>query len=242
LSKLIEKIRNIPKKDKIKFAVFAAFILVMLIVALIFLPNIVALKDQEARDALKETILSYGVWGWLVFGAIQLFQVIFAVIPGEPIEVIAGLLYGPWGGLAICLAGTLIGSILIYFLVKGLGYSFVSQMINIKDSKRFAFLGDTKKLNLIVFVLFFIPGTPKDVLTYLVPLTEIKPLHYFVITTFARIPSVITSTFAGDAISEGKWIETVLIFAATGLVALLGIIFNDKIIAFFTRIKKADNK
>lgn len=237
MSKLIEKIKNTSKKDKIKFAVLAGFILLTLVVAILLLPNIIALKDQAARDQLKDQILSFGIWGWLVFAAIQLFQIIFAVIPGEPIEVIGGVLYGPWGGLLACQLGALAGTVLVYYLVKSLGYSFINSMVNIKDTNKFKFLHNNKKLNLIVFILFFIPGTPKDVLTYLIPLTEIRPLQYFVITTIARIPSIITSTFAGSAIDNGQWTQMILIFAITGAVAILGIIFNDKIIAFFSKSK-----
>ena len=63
---------------------------------------------------------------------------------------------------------------------------------------------------------------------------------------FARIPSIITSTFAGSAIDNEKWLEMILIFIITGAVAVLGIVFNDKIIAFFSRNKhhemgKAEN-
>ncbi len=238
MSKLTQKWKGISKKDKIKFTVFAGFILVTLIIAGILMPNIIALKDQANRDALKDQILSFGVWGWLVYAALQTFQIIFAVIPGEPIEVIGGLLYGPWGGLCACLLGSLAGTILIYFLVKCLGYSFINSMINIEKTEKFKFLHNAKKLNLIIFILFFIPGTPKDVLTYIIPLTSVKPLHYFVITTVARIPSIITSTFAGSAIDKGQWLEMILIFAITGVVAIFGIIFNDKIISFFSKHKK----
>ena len=242
MSKLVEKIKGTPKKDKIKFAIFAGFILLTLTVTILLLPNIIALKDQAARDQLKDQILSFGVWGWLIFAALQVFQIVFAVIPGEPIEVIGGVLYGPWGGLFACLLGALAGTVLIYYLVKWLGYSFINNMVNIKNTEKFKFLHNHKKLNLVVFILFFIPGTPKDILTYLIPLTEIKPLQYFAITTVARIPSIITSTFAGAAIDNGKWLEMILIFAITGAVAILGIVFNDKIIAFFSKSKQKEKE
>lgn len=243
MSKLIEKFKHVPRKDKIKFGVFIAFILLTVIVALILLPNIIALKDKVNRDLLKDQILSFGIWGWLIFAALQVFQIIFAVIPGEPIEVIGGLLYGPWGGALACLLGSLVGTVLLYYLVKLLGYSFVNNMVDINKTQKFKFLHNNKKLNLIIFILFFIPGTPKDVLSYVIPLTDVKPLQYFAITTIARIPSVITSTFAGSAIDNEKWLEMILIFTITGVVAVLGIVFNDKIIAFFSRNKhhKAEN-
>lgn len=243
MSKFIERIKSTPKKDKIKFAVFIGFILLTLVVALLLLPQIIELiQSQEARDALKDRILSYGVWGWLIFAALQTFQIVFAVIPGEPIEVIGGLLYGPWGGLFACLLGSLAGTVLIYYLVKWLGSSFINNMIDPKKTEKFKFLHNNKRLNVIVFILFFIPGTPKDVMTYVIPLTQIKPLHYFIITTIARIPSIITSTYAGAAIDNQEWVQMIIIFVITGAVAIVGIIFNDKIIAFFSKVRGKHKK
>lgn len=240
LSRFREKIRSAPRKDKIKFLILALFILLTVIVALILLPNILSLTEKAARDALKDRILSFGVWGWLVFASLQMFQIVFAIIPGEPIEVIGGLLYGPWGGLFACMLGSLAGTVLVYYLVKLLGSSFINRMVNVEKTEKLKFLHNNKKLNIIVFILFFIPGTPKDILTYFIPLTEIKPLHYFIITTIARIPSIITSTFAGSAIDQGEWVTMILIFAITGAVALLGIIFYDKILAFFSKHKSGE--
>lgn len=237
MSKLREKWRNTPKKDKIKFGVLIGFILLTLVVAVLLLPQIIALKDEAFRDRLREQILSFGILGWLIFAALQVFQILFAVIPGEPIEVIGGLLYGPWGGLLACMFGSLVGTMLVYYLVKLLGASFIGNMIDMKKTEKFKFLHNAKKLNLIIFILFFIPGTPKDVLSYVIPVTSVRPLHYFAITTVARIPSIITSTFAGSAIDNGQWLEMALIFIITGVVAILGIVFNDRIIAFFTHGK-----
>ena len=242
MAKFIEKIKSAPKKDKIKFAVLLGFILVTLIVAAILFPYILSLGNKDVRDSVKDQILSFGIWGWLIFVALQAFQIVFAIIPREPIEVIAGLLYGTWGGLAACLLGSLLGSVLIYYLVKLLGYSFISRMIDVKKTERFKFLHNNKRLNVIIFILFFIPGTPKDALSYVIPLTAVKPMQYFIITTIARIPSVITSTYAGSAIDNEEWIKMAVIFIITGAVAIVGIIFNDKIINFFSRVKQAEHE
>lgn len=111
-------------------------------------------------------------------------------------------------------------------------------MINIEKTEKFKFLHNAKKLNLIIFILFFIPGTPKDVLTYIIPLTSVKPLHYFVITTVARIPSIITSTFAGSAIDKGQWLEMILIFCYyRGSWQFLGLYLMIKLFLFSLSIK-----
>ena len=77
-------------------------------------------------------------------------------------------------------------------------------------------------------MLFAIPGTPKDFLTYIIGLTKISIPTYILLTFFARIPSVITSTFAGSSIGDGKMIQAVIIFAATAILSGVGyLVYNS---------------
>ena len=183
-------------------------------------------KDAEA---FKSTIASMGLSGWLALFALQVAQIVIAVIPGEPVEILAGMLYGGFGGFITCEIGILVGTVVVYYLARLLGYPIITAFIPEKKLQKFHFLQDERRLSLITFILFFIPGTPKDVLTYFVGFTKIKPLHFFAIATAARIPSVLTSTLAGGAMMNGNWQGAVLIFAATGLLAFAGIWINRKI-------------
>lgn len=228
------------KKDFIKFMVFVVVIVAMIGVCIWLLPWIISLKDEAGRAAFQEYIHSKGALGVLILLGIQVLQVVIAIIPGEPIEVIAGLLYGTIGGYAVCTVGMLIGTVIIYYGVKHLGASFIHRLIGQGKLERFKFLSDTKRLEILTFLLFFIPGTPKDMLTYFMPLTKIKPLAFFIIITVARIPSVISSTFAGASIGEGKWVQTIIIFAAIGIVAIAGIVINDRLMKKLN--KKTDSK
>ena len=88
-----------------------------------------------------------------------------------------------------------------------------------------------------LFLLFFIPGTPKDVLIYLGPFLPVRPHAFFLISTLARIPSVITSTFAGSQFAEGSWDVSLVVFLATGAVAGLCVIFQDRILAGIAALK-----
>lgn len=229
---------KVQRKDLIKFCFFGVFLLVMLGITIWLLPWILSLKDEAGRAALQEYIHSQGGWGVLILLGIQILQVVIALIPGEAIEIIAGLLYGTFGGYLICQIGMLLGTILVFYLVKWLGASFVHSIVGESKLSRFKFLQDTRRLELFTFILFFIPGTPKDILTYFMPLTRIKPLVFFVITTVARIPSILSSTFAGASISEGKWIQTILIFAVIGLIGIIGICFNNKFLDWADRKKE----
>ena len=93
-------------------------------------------------------------------------------------------------------------------------------MIDRRDLKRLKFLNDDKKLVVLMALLYFIPGTPKDLITYFAGITKIKFGIFMIISTFCRIPSVVTSTFAGSTFGDKKYISTIIIF---GVTAILGI-------------------
>lgn len=214
------------RRDFIKFLILGIVILAMIGVTLWLMPWIISLKDEAGRVAFEEYIYSKGAYGILILLGVQILQVIIAVIPGEPIEVISGLLYGTFWGFMICEIGVLVGTVIIYYMVKWLGVSFIRAVVDEEKLERFRFLREEKRLETATFLLFFIPGTPKDLLTYFMPLTKIKPLTLFSIVCTARIPSIISSTFAGASIGQGKWIQTVIIFVVIGAIGLLGIWLN----------------
>lgn len=221
-----EKKMNRKKAGKIILILLAAAAIIALTVLL--MPMVLSLREEEARQAFAQKIDQLGFWGPIALLLVQILQIIIAVIPGEPIEIIAGVMYGTWGGLALCLAGILIATVIIYFTVHRLGRKSIDKMIKKEESAKYAFLFKEKNVAYLIFLLFFIPGVPKDVLVYLCPFTKIKPLQFFLIATFARIPSLVTSTWAGENLSAGKFWDSVLIFALTGLIALAGIFIHNK--------------
>ena len=85
------------------------------------------------------------------------------------------------------------------------------------------FLQNKNKRNILCFIVFFIPGTPKDILTYLIPLTDMKLTTFLFITTIARIPSIITSTIGGHALGIADYSFSIIVFIITGIISLIGI-------------------
>ncbi len=217
------------KWRKITLIVLAAAAVVALCVWLI--PLVWSLRQPENQAAFEEFVGSLGVFGVLLMLGIQVLQIVVAVIPGEPIELIMGLMYGTWGGLALTLTGILIGSAIIYFCMKRFGTGFASKFVDTNGFKKFRFLNDPAKRDSFIFLLFFIPGTPKDVLTYFAPLTGIPFGRFITIATLARIPSVVTSTLVGSSVSKGEFLKSLIVFAITGVVGIAGILINNKFTA-----------
>lgn len=218
------------KKTK-NIILFSLLLIVIIVVTIIAWPYVQKLTIEENRIKFKNYLDSLGILGWFIMVGIQVLQIIIAFIPGEPIEILMGVMYGPWLGLLTSLVGILIGTVIVYSLAKLIGKPFINLFVKEEDLKKFKFLKNQRNIELTTFILFFIPGTPKDVLTYIVPLTPIKAHRFFLIATFARIPSIITSTLIGDSLIGGNIVLTIIIFVITALISILGIVINNKFIS-----------
>lgn len=215
------------KKRKKEILVSIILVSFMAIACLIFYqPMMDLFKDPQS---IRLQLQNFGILGYFILAMIMAFQVIFVFLPGEIIEIMAGFIYGPIGGMIACLLGSAIGSALIYYFVKKLGKPFIDKFIGLDKMKQIHFLDDPEKRNILLFIVFFIPGTPKDILTYFVPLTDMKFSTFLFITTIARIPSIITSTIGGHAIGVENYLFSIIVFVITGLISLGGIYIYKKL-------------
>lgn len=207
-----------------------------------FLWKKVGIFELGDISLFQEKIDSFGAWGWLVALGIQVLQVIVALIPGEVVEVGCGLAFGTWGGLLICLLGSALGSTVIFLLVRKFGVRLVEVFVSREKINSLKFLNNERKLRSVIFLVFFTIGTPKDLLTYFVGLTNIKLHEFLIISTVARIPSVISSILVGDTLSKGNFITSVLIFGASAVLGLMGVVAYNKFVDKRQVYKEKKNK
>lgn len=208
------------------------FLLVLILgsCCILCIPLLKYMSTPAFRSWLTQQVETLGPWGIIALFSIQVLQIIIAFLPGEPVELVAGAMYGAFGGLLICLAGILVGSFGIFTFVRKQGREVIEKTIYGKDLSKYAFVQNERKLETIVFLLYFIPGTPKDILIYVCALTDIPRRQFLFISTFARIPSVVSSTLAGATFASGNVSLTIGIFAITGLAGLIGIWIHGKIL------------
>ena len=196
-------------------------------------PLLTSLKEPERQEKFKNYIENMGIFGWLAVLTIQILQIFIAFIPGEIVEILAGILYGALGGLLICLLGVLLGSILIYYLIK----LFVNKHLEIykEKLKTYSFLKNPKKIHIYLFLIILIPGIPKDIFIYLVPFLPIKFSSFLIISIIARIPSILSSTIVGNSLVKGNYLLSIIILAIFATIGILAIISHDKIIGLFKK-------
>ena len=229
-------------KKIIKFAALVIFLLVTLALTVVCLPMVPMLMSEEGRVRLEEIVggivrenLFLGIGAFLL---LQILQVVVALIPGGLVQILGGVIFGSFWGTVLCLLGTLFGEMIVFYIVRKLGMPLVEAIIDAKGIKRLSFLQDEKKCELAVFILFLLPVMPKDALTYLAPLLNIKPATFFILSMLARSPGLIISNVFGSSLSEGNTVIAAVMFVIVAVIGLVCILYRDKIINAFKSAKK----
>lgn len=229
---------KVDKADIFKFVGLMAFFAVMIVVVVLMWPYFSMLFEPGGVDLILTQVREAGPAGVLILLALQFIQIVVAFIPGEFTQIAAGLLYGPWLGALIILIGCVISSAFIFVLVHKLGAPFVQSLVPTKHLEKFKKFEESGKLGITVFILFLIPGLPKDTFTYLVPLTDMRMRDFLFLSNVGRIPGVLVSTYAASGFIEGRYVQSIIIFAIGAAIAIVGLIFRERIIEFLHKVTK----
>ena len=198
------------KKGKItifKIVVFSIVVVLLVGITIYLFPVMKNLSSKEGQAAFKEKVENTGILGLLSLFGLQVAQIFLIIVPGEPIEILAGMCYGSIWGTIFIMASAFIISTVIFLLVRKFGKKFVYEFCDEKKVKKIEnskLFQNPKKIEFIMIILFLIPGTPKDLLVYVAGLLPIKTSSFIIISTFARFPSVISSTLAGENVANRK--------------------------------------
>lgn len=175
----------------------------------------------EDSSAFREWIDGFGVKSVFVFLALRLLQTVFKIIPGTALEIAGGFVYGTWEGFLWCMIGSVIGSIVMMFLGRKFGMKLVGlfidpELIHSSSVKR------SKKSLIGSIILYALPGAPKDMFTWVASITSAKPITFLIVTTIARMPSVLVATWCGSEFMDGNTGLSIGIFVAMILLTLIG--------------------
>lgn len=215
------------KRETVRKAAAGALLIAICIAGLLIYghygrPLIEIVKDPDQLRLWMERM------GWksrLVYMAIVCAQVVVAIIPGEPLELAGGYMFGGLEGTILCMGGIAAGSALVFGAVKLFGRRLVEIFFSREkiESLRSRMVRNPKRLVLVTVMLMTLPGTPKDLLTYCAGLTPIPFGTWMLISTVCRIPSVVSSTVGGGAIGNGDYAAAAIIFTLTAVLCIGGL-------------------
>ena len=180
-------------------------------------------------DAIRAWVNDHLALGVLLMTCLCALQVVIAFVPGEIVEIAAGYAFGGLLGAVVCSVGITAGSIVAMLLARRFGRRLVESLYSKRSIDSLPILNDSKKRNAMVFLLFLIPGTPKDMMTYVVGMTGMSVPLYVLLTSFARFPSIIISTLGGGAIGEERLGHAALIFIFAGIFSVSGYLLYNSI-------------
>ena len=162
------------EKRQKQLAAASVFLFLLLSLAIAWFVGRPLISHLRAPEEFRQWMDSHGWLGRLAFVGISVLQIVVAIIPGEPVEMFAGYAFGFWLGTALCEAGILLGGALVYAFVHRFGRRVLDIFFSREKINSLRFLRDEKRLGFWVFILFVIPGSPKDIMTNVVPLTSMK--------------------------------------------------------------------
>ena len=207
-------------------AVCVAVVASALIMWLVGAPLVRFASEPEKFRAWVD---GHGFGGRIAYIGMVIFQVVIALIPGEPFEIAAGYAFGAVEGTLLCILASTLGSVAVFLLVRRFGVRLVEVFFSKDKLKSVRFLKSTPKRDMLFLIIFMIPGTPKDLLSYVAGLTDIRFPVWLMICSLGRIPSIITSTVGGNALGTQNYWFAIAVFAATMAVSGVGLLIYNRI-------------
>jgi len=186
-------------------------------------------------------LAEYGALSVVIFVLFQMLQVIVAAIPGEFIQIAGGYIYGTFWGTIYSSVGIILGALVAFGIARFLGYSLVKNVVPPDQLKKFNFLINSPKAEITMFLLFLIPGIPKDTLTYIAGITPIKSNQFFILFAIARFPSMWGASFIGANLQEKDYLPVIVVSVIAAILFIVGLLKKDWLIERMHRLRKGEN-
>ena len=182
------------------------------------------IRFAKQPELFRQWVDGLGLWGKGAYVGMCLLQVVVAIIPGEPLEICGGYAFGGLWGSVLCMLGLFLGSVIVFWLVRKLGQPMAEIFFSPEKLEKLYFLKHSPKRNFLFWLIFTVPGTPKDLLCYFAGLTDISWGTWLLLCSVGRLPSVLTSTVGGSFLGGKSYLFAGLVFGGTLLLSLVGLL------------------
>ena len=193
--------------------------------------------SRQHGEQLRKTILAKGVFAPLIFIGLQILQVVIAPIPGEATGAFGGYLFGALPSFAYSSIGLTIGSCLAFMIARLLSDLIRRRLEQSAIYQRFNHLV-SKGDFVIPFVLFLIPGFPKDSLAYLLGMSHMPLPVFLFITGVGRMPGTLLLSFQGAEIYQGNYLKFLVLLAISAIIAIPYALYHKRILAWLTHYSR----
>ena len=227
------------KKAKTISSVLKLALLAAIIVAVplyIYFCHHELLEDWSNLRNIEIWLLHYKKQSAFVYIAAQIVQIIICIVPGQALQLAAGYLYGFWLGFLLSIIGAFLGSVVVFYLAQILGHDAMHILFGQRKINDMLAKINSKKGMMLVFIIFLIPGIPKDLCTYAAGISEMKIKPFLILSLIARSPGMMCSLAIGRQVMHGYYTSAIVIAVIVIILFIFGVLFRDKILNFFDKI------
>lgn len=223
---------DLRRKFKIFSAIFKLFIFLIIIIGIplyiYFFQHdlIVSFSSIENVETIFEEYRKQSI---LVYIIAQILQIVICIIPGQWLQFAAGYMYGFWFGYLVSLIGAFIGTVLTYYIAKVLGHDAMHLIFGEEKIQSMLRHLNSKKAVVLVFLIFLIPGIPKDLCNYVAGLSEMKLKPFLIVSLIGRTPGMMGSLLIGRQVGVGGYTSAIIIAVIAVILFILCIIFRKQL-------------
>lgn len=186
------------------------------------------------REKVRYLVASFGSLAPVAFIGLQALQVIFSPVPGEATGFIGGFLFGTLPGFVYSTVGLTLGSWMAFAVARLFSPAVARRFGKTKAYSKISYLVEHEGI-IIAFIMFLLPGFPKDYLCYLLGLSLMPPSLFMIISTVGRLPGTLMLTLQGSKVFEHQYAGFFVLLGLSLAVALPSYLYREKLISRMTR-------
>jgi len=193
------------------------------------------------RHLLKQVITDHRTNAAFIFIGLQILQVIAAPLPGEVTGFVGGMIFGTAGGIVYSTIGLTAGSWIAFVLARMAGRPVVEKLVNPATLRRYDYVMKHKGI-FLAFLMFLIPGFPKDMLCYVLGLGHMRQRDFLLVSTSGRLFGTTLLTLGGSFLRNERYGAFFTVLSVGIAAILLVMIYRDTIERWFRRIQAAQHR
>lgn len=222
------------RRNWFSYLAFPLFIALVIALIYVFRADLVSLFRN--RETLRSWIKAQGPYGMLAYVGLEALQVVLFILPGEVVQLVGGYAFGLWMGTLLSVAGILLGSVFNFGVGRLLGRPFVEAVFSKEKIERLEKLTSSGREAAGFFLLFAIPGIPKDALCYVAGMSSSFSLPLFLlVSTIGRLPGIFGSSFMGSAAEAGSYKLALAVLAVASVLFFTGLVLREQIQAWLEK-------
>ena len=188
------------------------------------------------KQVLLDFIDLHRTYAVFLFIGLQALQVVFAPIPGEVTGFAGGMLFGTCWGIIYSTIGLTLGSLIAFALAKAVGRPLVERVVSSETIQKYDYVMKHKGL-FLAFLLFTIPGFPKDYLCYILGLGHMGYGAFLIVSTLGRMLGTTLLTLGGTFFRDEQYYALITLSGFSIALILIVMIYREKLERWFHRIR-----